>query len=344
MAGGLRTHHPLLINPLSYHFGLPYETKYQQPDHDSQFAALRMSSQLFGKDSSVQIPTFPAMHPLLSLTRPGNVLIATSSVWLGGWVAGASMSGSGIWLDGLAMGLLAAGGNLHNDIIDLPVDRINQPDRALPAGRISLRAVQMATGFLLLTAIVIGIVRGPTHLVFFSAIAVVLYVYNRWLKGLPIVGNLAVAALCGSAVILPMIDASLWPPLSQPSVLIPLAIFSVLFTWTRELIKDIEDMEGDAAVHLHTLPLLIGKKASLACARGLLTFSVLSVVAPSILGLYPLSFSFVAALLVLPVSILSFRALSWEKPKPRKAQSLIKLALIGGLVASIVVFRVIPHF
>ena len=282
------------------------------------------------------------MHPLLSIARPGNVFIASASVWLGGWIAGASML-PGIWLDGLAMGLLAAGGNLHNDVIDLKVDRINRPERALPAGKISVSVVNIGTIVLLLTALGIGAFRSPTHLAFFAFVATLLYLYNYWLKGLPVVGNIAVASLCASAVILPMMDSLLWPPNSQPAILIPLAIFSFLFTWTRELVKDIEDMAGDGTAKLRTLPLLIGQDAAILLARVMLVISVLSVVVPSLTQFYPLSFLFIAALFVFPFTLLSFMALSKGNLLLRKAQSMLKIALIGGLVATIVVFRVIPH-
>jgi 4-hydroxybenzoate polyprenyltransferase len=279
---------------------------------------------------------------ILKMTRPGNALMAAASVWLGGWVAGAKIDGPSLWLDGIAMGILAAAGNLHNDVIDLPVDRINRPDRPLPQGLVTLAQTRLFAGLLTLAALGIGFFRGTPQLLLFVCVTLLLFTYNRTLKGLPLVGNFVVALLCASALWLPSLDPALWPAGSSPLFLLPLILFSFLFTMIRELVKDMEDVEGDRAAHLRTFPIVAGVRASRLLALLLLCLALVSPVFPVILGIYPWTFLAGTLFLVVPPTLGAMLALFPSRNDWHQSQKMLKFAMIGGLFASALALKLSP--
>ncbi|HSQ40914.1 MAG TPA: geranylgeranylglycerol-phosphate geranylgeranyltransferase [Fibrobacteraceae bacterium] len=276
---------------------------------------------------------------LFWMTRPVNALIAMVSVWIGGWIAGAVLKGPWLWLEGLAMGLLAALGNLHNDWVDREVDRINRPERPLPSGKISPQALGWTIGILLACVLALGVYLGVPHLLFFVSVAGLLYFYNKVFKGLPLFGNFAVALLCASALMLPTIEPRLWGEDSQPWVLVPLAFFSLLFTSIRELIKDIEDVPGDRAAGLTTFPVLLGVAPRRSLVQWCLVASVFSPGIPVALGIFPKVFLLASVALVIPPILMALFFVHSSHENWRKAQKMLKLAMVGGLFATAITWK-----
>ncbi len=266
---------------------------------------------------------------LIRMMRPGNAIMAGASVLLGAWVAGADLRSAAYWLDAFAMALLAAGGNLHNDLIDLPIDRINRPDRPLPAGRVAPVAVLWATAACGALALAIGLLRGFPHLVYFLIVLEVLYLYNRFWKGKAHIGNLAVSALCASALALPLLQQGL----PHPGQLVPLIAFAFLFTWPREIIKDMEDIEGDRVANLATFPIVSGLEKARAMAIMLTGIACLSPVVPVFLEIYPSRFVVWCTIFVLPLGIMAVIQLRKSQNSLRKAQKMLKFAMLGGFLA-----------
>ena len=82
----------------------------------------------------VTVRKFLAMY---KLARPWNAITSALAVFLGGYVAG-----TGEWLNvalaAVVTMLVTGAGNAWNDYLDVEVDRINQPQRVLPAGKRSI--------------------------------------------------------------------------------------------------------------------------------------------------------------------------------------------------------------
>ena len=115
-----------------------------------------------------------------ALTRPFNCLITAFSVGVGALPSGGLAVSPQVVAAAASAALIAAAGNVYNDLRDLEIDRINRPNRPLPSGRMSTRAAatQAATlglaGWLLsfwlspyLWTMATGVAVGPvsyTHL------------------------------------------------------------------------------------------------------------------------------------------------------------------------------------
>lgn len=201
----------------------------------------------------------------LELSRPINGLIAFISVYLGAMFA----VGMGKWVvvtnidvfvaASSALLLLSAGNSL-NDYCDYTVDRINKPGRPIPSGRIS-RLGALLFSILLMG---LGIAFGFLVNLYTAAITVIvsgcLILYAVCLKQAPLFGNLLIGVLTGLTFIVG--GAAV---MTVHGTFVP-AIFAFLFTTAREIIKDIEDTEGDVQNDARTIPIVWGKRVAVLMA------------------------------------------------------------------------------
>lgn len=175
---------------------------------------------------------------------------------------------------------VAAGGYVINDYFDVKIDRINRPDDLVVTRVISREATMR--WFQVLTAI--GIVAGLAvawwarswNLLFiYIVIPGLLWFYSASYKRMLLVGNLIVAFISALVPLLVAIinadhlkhlyhDALAYTPIvGQLYVWLGgFALFSFLLTWAREIVKDIEDVEGDREMECRTMPIVWGEIAS----------------------------------------------------------------------------------
>lgn len=167
--------------------------------------------------------------------------------------------------------LIAAGGYVINDIMDQETDLENHPEKVIVGKYISeskaysiyvtLTIIGVALGFILA-----NIVKHPNLGVMFVLIATLLYFYATTLKQIALLGNIVVALLLAfSVMIIGVFD--IFPNTFEGNrdqmmlafaILFDYAKFAFVFNLVREIIKDIEDVEGDHSQGMKTLPVLIG--------------------------------------------------------------------------------------
>ncbi len=175
--------------------------------------------------------------------------------------AAAGGSGPGWFAAPLAAVLVAGFGNTLNDIVDVELDRRAHPERPLPSGRITLSQAQAFAAALLLFGLWSAYTAGGIGVLLFASVnAVVLAGYEWRFKSQPLVGNVVVAALVGSAFVFGGFAAD--GPLRIPLLMGGLAAGASL---ARELVKDVEDVAADAA-YRRTLPVVFGARATLVLA------------------------------------------------------------------------------
>ena len=193
----------------------------------------------------------------LELTRPANCVAAGVLTATGAFVAGIGDAGVPAALAVVTTALAVAAGNAINDYFDREIDAINRPDRPIPRGAVSPRG---ALGF---SAALFGLAIGFAALLPLAALAiaavnlVALVTYTTVFKGTPGLGNALVSYLVGSTF---LFGGAAVGSLEAPLVLGALAALS---TFTREVIKDVEDLAGDREEGLRTLPVAIGARRSL---------------------------------------------------------------------------------
>ncbi len=166
---------------------------------------------------------------------------------------------------------IAAAGYILNDIQDQDTDRVNRPQRLTVGHGISEKAaynayfalniVGVASGFYLANAI-----GKPLFAAIFICIAAVLHLYATSLKQSLLIGNILVALLLSFSVyIIGIFD--LYPVLNPENrallsiifqILIDYAVFAFLINFIREIVKDLEDVDGDYNQGMNTLPIALG--------------------------------------------------------------------------------------
>ncbi|MFP4096210.1 MAG: geranylgeranylglycerol-phosphate geranylgeranyltransferase [Cyclobacteriaceae bacterium] len=149
--------------------------------------------------------------------------------------------------------VIAAAGYLINDYYDIKIDFINKPNKVIVGRVLKRRMVMFAHTLLNMLGIGIGFFLSPmVGLVNFSA-AFLLWLYSNQLKRLPLIGNVTIAFLSGLSVWV----IGLYYP-QQELLVFTYAVFAFGISLVREIIKDIEDMQGDETFGCKTLPIILG--------------------------------------------------------------------------------------
>jgi len=157
----------------------------------------------------------------------------------------------------LAALLVAAAGYIINDYYDVKIDAINRPAR-LVVGRVVHRRKAMLAHVVLSGAGVL--LAGWLHQVLGAVTlgtALLLWGYSARFKRVALVGNVSIATLTAALVLLPELQLRLERH-DAHSVVWPYALAAFLLTVVREIVKDVEDMRGDAQHGCRTLPLVLG--------------------------------------------------------------------------------------
>ena len=174
---------------------------------------------------------------------------------------------------------IAAGGYIINDYFDIKIDMINKPDKVIITNGISKKNAM--NFYTIMTAI--GILCGLICAIYLRSITLALiyiitpgalWFYSASYKRQLIIGNLIVAICSALVLLLPLICVSTFLidnyPMIQETPIIKLlytwvcafACFSFLFTFIREIVKDMEDIPGDREMECHTIPVVWGETIS----------------------------------------------------------------------------------
>lgn len=274
------------------------------------------------------------MNPYIEILRPGNAVMGAITIIL---VCIIDRSfGIPAILAMLAVFFETAAGNVINDYFDYKIDLINKPERPIPSGRISPKSgqnygyLQFALGTL--CGFLISYLTNnwiPFAIVLFAD--VVLYLYAYKLKSTPLIGNLTVGFMTGFGFVFGGFT------LNNPSIIttsIYLGFFALVMTTARELVKDIEDIEGDKAEGAKTLPILYGEKitAILAFILIIIDCALCPVLYYNhIFGFYYLIVIAIAVLLFLYSAILIIR--NQDRATASKVSKYLKIGMLIAFVA-----------
>ncbi len=173
----------------------------------------------------------------------------------------------------LATVFIAAGGYIINDIYDVDIDKINKPEKVIINKKIS----ESTAYNLYLIFTFLGVLTGfylsnhigtPGFAALFILSAALLYMYATFIKSILLVATLVISILVTLSLIIigvfelvPAIDyLNQAIQLEAFSILIYYSFFAFILTFIREIVKDIEDINGDKNGGRQTLPIVIGRK------------------------------------------------------------------------------------
>lgn len=254
--------------------------------------------------------------------------------------------------------IIAASGNIINDYFDVKADRVNRPERLVVGKFIKRRVAILLHWILNLVAFGIAVYlsykMSSFWYLFIHLLSInLLWYYSVQLKRTTVIGNVVIAILTALVPILVGIFyaqiydweniQSLFPFVSQEVKYFPvylgvgLGLFAFFLNWTRELVKDIEDIKGDKVLKAKTFPIVYGVKKSKVLSYLILLMPVLISVFYFFLKRKTIVNEFssylpllLAGVLMLLVYFLIARAKS--PAQFRKAHLVIKIIMIIGFL------------
>jgi len=188
---------------------------------------------------------------------------------------------------------IAAGGYVINNIMDQDTDEIAKPQNRVVG--VSISETVAYNWYIGLTIVGVGIgfylsnvIYKPTFASMFILVATLLYMYATSFKQIPVLGNVVVALMLSTSIIiiglfdiLPAIDADNRFRMREAfDILMHYAIFAFIINLIREIVKDMEDMDGDYQSGINSLPIAIGVQ------KTKIIVGVLTVISIGILAYY----------------------------------------------------------
>lgn len=270
---------------------------------------------------------------LLEIIRPINCAVMSFAV-----VVGASLTGNfNLQLVDIVFGAITAftltGASMAiNDYYDYDIDRINEPHRPIPSGRVSKSVALLATIILTVIGLLFSYFVSVFCLIFAFAAWVLMVTYTTIGKRAGFVGNLLVSAcvaapfLYGSLVALNVITANI----------ILFASMAFLSNTGREITKGIVDIEGDRSHRVRTLAVVFGRRKAAVIAVAFFILAVCLSPIPVLLNIVSLWFiPFVLVtdfgLIWCSVSLLNNPA----RENSRRIKRIVLFLFIFGLLAFI---------
>lgn len=153
----------------------------------------------------------------------------------------------------LATLLITAAGYMINDYYDVKIDYVNRPNEVIVGKGIKRRVVIFLHTIFNFTGIGLGVLVAPRIAIVNFVAAFLLWLYSNRLKREPFIGNLTVAFLTGLSVYLVAFYYQ-----KNELLVLTYAIFAFFLNLIREILKDIEDRNGDRKHGCRTLPIVIG--------------------------------------------------------------------------------------
>ncbi len=229
-------------------------------------------------------------------------------------------------LGALTVFLFTGAGNALNDFYDRDIDRMNHPDRPIPSGAIAPRAAFDFALVLFLGAIVASLFINLAALGLVLLSLFLMIAYEVRFKASGWSGNLLIGWLVGSLFLfagLCVYEGQLTPLQIATS----LAVLAGLSTVSREVVKDIEDIAGDAT--RITLPKRIGIPRAGAVAHSFLLVAVALSAVPALLGILG---PWYVPVVAIADAIFIYAALRSTRA-PGRSERAMKVAMVAALVA-----------
>ena len=221
------------------------------------------------------------VRPYFKLLRPLNLFLASLSIFLGSAILGAYDE-----LDTLVplicvVLFYTGAANSLNDFIDYKIELINCPNRPIPSGDVIKNTSLIFSIILFIFGSISSIPLDEKARLICLGIAMPLMIlYNLLLKGLPLLGNVVVALIismtflfCGAAF-------------NKMGDMIVPALLSFGLTLVREIVKDLADIDGDKALGMKTLPIVIGIKTTIRLLIFFIICTSIGIFIPFLYGFY----------------------------------------------------------
>ncbi len=266
---------------------------------------------------------------------------------------------------------IAAGGYIINDYFDTRPDRINKPSRVVIGVSITRRTAMTLHSLFNIIGIGLGIYLSISVDLFFLSIIFILttgmlWFYSTNYKRQFLVGNLIIAFLTSMVPLvvvlfeIPLLNREYGDIMLRHDMtfmyifswVAGFGVFAFLTTLIREIIKDAEDFEGDAAYGMRSLPIVIGTKYT----KVVLAFLILATIFLSVFVLIRfimfasgkidyISLIYFVTFIIIPLSnLFTLVLIASERKGYRRAGIVIKVIMLFGILYAFVLFYLLKYW
>lgn len=245
---------------------------------------------------------------------------------------------------------ITAAGYIINDIYDIKTDEINKPQKVIVSKVISIEKAKRWYLFTNGIGLIIGIglclkIEKPSLSLLFIGTTLLLYYYSKIYKKKPLIGNVIISFLVAfSILIVPVFTLN--NHFSNKSfkvvisIIILLSIFAFFLNLVREIVKDIEDVNGDYTLKMNTLPILIGRSRSKTIASYICYIPVLLIfyIVYFYSDIYKYTALYLVVFTLVPLLYIATRIrVSKSKKQFQKISIYLKITMFFG-ISSILIF------
>lgn len=262
----------------------------------------------------------------------------------------------------IATVLIAAGGYVINDYFDIKTDLINR-GKVLVGTKVPRRQAMMWHNILNVAGVAAGFyVSWKTGYfwmgVLFLMVSGLLYFYSASYKRQFLIGNVIVAILTAMVPMLVVLYEAPWlyNYYTVNAVAIPdmgilfwwvggFSAFAFITTLTREIIKDIEDFEGDVAYGRNTIPVVIGILTSkiVSVCLVVITIAMLLLTWFFFVNDY-ITLLYIVVLIVLPLILVIYQVIiSKSRKQLHSASRIMKIVMLTGILYSVIVMILLTY-
>jgi len=276
----------------------------------------------------------------VQLARPLNGFIAFISVIFGAllakgngdfvlWLSHRTGQVSEIIFASIVALMLLSAGNAFNDYCDVESDKINKPNRPIPSGKINRHSALIFSIFLFAIGTGLGLLVNKIAFIVAFLVSLVLLLYAKKLRKFPLIANSTVGLLTGLTFIYGGIAVK-----TISGTIIP-SIFAFLFTSAREIVKDIQDVEGDQSAGLSSLAIKWGNKKAVYISLVFFALLIIASPIPYILGYYSIYY-LISVILGIDVVLVYCILSLLQQPSKQvadKIANIMKFDIFVGLIA-----------
>jgi geranylgeranylglycerol-phosphate geranylgeranyltransferase len=240
-----------------------------------------------------------------------------------------------IALAAASMCFLAAFGYALNDYYDVRADVVNRPSRPIPSGTLSKKSVLGVAVLCVIVAAMFALRLRPGLQVWLVGMAGLVWLYSARIKRKGLAGNVLVSALAGSTLLVGGLSAGYLKPTFFP------ALLAFLSNLPREILKDVQDLEGDSLDGGRSVASAKGEGFALRLASVLVLVLVAVAFFPYATALYNRYYLAIvllldAFLIWIAVTLWGFSRGSGTAGEQRKLETpirILKLTMLAGLLA-----------
>lgn len=257
----------------------------------------------------------------------------------------------------LATLCIAAGGYIINDIYDVKADRINKPNAVYINKIITESNANTLYMVLTFSGACIGfylstIINKNPYFGIFILTSALLYVYSSFLKSIILVGNIVVSLVVALSILIVSIF-ELLPAITPQNqndqltmfkVLLDYAVFAFFINLIREIVKDIQDVDGDYKTGIQTLPIAIGKDRAAKFAFVITIILIITIVyyIYSFVFMHKQAIIYFLIAVIAPLIIIAIKLFSKESVEGLKQISrLLKITMLTGMLSMLLYYFIL---